>query len=104
MGFGGAYQQPERPRPGFWSTRTRPKGTSTRATYKQKMAEIQSAMEPVTDKVEGQLTRLLGDQTSGFTLKSVEATAGTPDGTSYYITIETPAGTTLYIQAKDGLA
>ena len=85
------------------STRTRPRGTSTKATYKQRMAEIQAATSNVTTKVEGPLTRLLGDQTSAFTLKSIEATAGTPTGTSYYITIETPAGTTLYIQAMSAL-
>ena len=85
-------------------TRTRPHGTSTKATYKQRMAEIQDATSAVTQKVEGPVTRLLGDQTSGFTLKSITATAGTPAGTAYYVDIETPAGVTLHILAQPDLA
>ena len=86
-------------------TRTRPKGTSTKATYKQKMAEIQAGTETLTQKA-NTLTQLLGDQTGsgGFQIKNVDVNTGAAAGDTKHMTIVGDDGTTYYIDVRTALA
>ena len=71
----------------------------TQYDRKQRIKETRQAMNDVIEKTQGPVTRLLGDQTSDFTLKGLTSATGTKGGTDYVITVENDDGTTLYIDA-----
>ena len=83
----------------------RPKGPSTKATYKQRMAEIQAGTETLTQKA-NTLTQLLGDQTGsgGFQIKNVDVNTGAAAGDTKHMTIVGDDGTTYYIDVRTALA
>ena len=85
------------------AVRTRPRGSSSRGTAKQAAQAIREVMQPATVKLQP-VEKLLGTQTSSFTLKSLAVAAGAAAGDAHHIPIVGDDGVTYYIDVLTALA